>query len=273
MYRNACDRFRKRTMGDLWYFRLPHPQHWTEAQLKYMVCEGTTIEDFLDGRGPPPDPSDDEDDDSDGPPNDRFWRERGAHLNLSRWPNQSAAEGAGPSSTQSWSNHKTGTMCRAGEPPQVNRRPIFTIRYNCEWVWKVGLPVLVKEVGLPAAAAEEEAHDETPKRRSIEEEWPWQCSSEKRRRMTVVDHRLVGWPQCEKTVNQIRANALPLFKPITQEALLEYITYSCVDGLQTILMRRHQKCRKAALADAPPQNTPQVEIEPVKDEEPFMPKE
>ena len=277
MYRNACDRFRKRNLADLWYFRLPHPQQWTEAQLKYMVGEGTPIQDFMDGRGPPPDPSDNEDDDSDsdGPPKKRFWDARGAYLNMSRWPNQSATGGAGSSSTQSWSTPKAGAMCRAGEPPQANKRPIFTIKYDCEWVWEICLPALLKEVGLPAAAAEKEAHDEASKRRCSMDAWPWQCSSEKRRKMMVVDHRLKGWPLCEKTVNQIRTNALPLFKPATREALREYIAHSCVEGVHTIYDVGYQKGIQEALTDGAPQTPLRVKTEPVKDEdvEPFTPRE
>ena len=132
------------------------------------------------------------------------------------------------------------------------------------------------KVGLPTAATKDEAHAESPKRRSTTDEWPWQCYSEKRQRMTVVDHRLAGWPRCKQSTDQIMANVSQLLiQPLARTALLECVAYSCVaqvrDWLERYFPIRDEPAAIIGPIIGPPWMPTQVKLEDVKEEEAFTP--
>ena len=227
LYRVACDRFRVRTMDELRFYRLPHPQNWTGAQKRYMLGDETTLEAFL--RGP--------DDDPTGPPGDDFWTEREQRW---RWSNPFGNSGTRTSSTHSRLSHRSGNGAtqRSRGRQQNDRGTTFTIKYNCKLEWKVGLPTTTVGDG---------AHADSPKRRSTTDEWPWRCYGEKRQRMTVTDHRLTGWPQCEQSTDQIKTNVRQLLlHPMARAALLECVAYSCVADVREWLQKYFPTCDEPA---------------------------
>ena len=99
--------------------------------------------------------------------------------------------------------------------------------------------------------------------------------------MTVLHHRVAGWPYDERMTDQIRYNARQfLFRPKAQEALLEYIASACVMDVHAWLDKYFPTNSEPAWKVGPhsswlpmpkPSFLENLKLEEVKDEEPFTP--
>ena len=206
LYGRICHIYRVRNMIDLAHHKLPHPRDWTEDQRKYMLgveSSADTLRDLLNRL----------DRDSAGPPRPEFWDDH------DRWASHTRA-----SSTHS--RHSDRSRTGGSRRPQgrqqnaqsdTNPEATFTLKYDCQLVWKVDLPVPFNGNELPQGSR---------KRSHYPDEWPWLYWSEKRQRMQVSDQSLAGLDQTKAT-DQLRTNLRQLLYPKARAALLECVAYSC----------------------------------------------
>ena len=138
-------------------------------------------------------------------------------------------------------------------------------------MWKGDLSeAVVKE---EAPAVKEEAPIESPKRSTTADRklWPGQWSATKRRKMTLVDHGLVGWAQCKRSTYHTKG-AHPLrLQPELQAQTLQLVGYSCQVQATRWLVTEFPNCYKSAAAVGAQKMPIKDGWHEVQNEEPFSP--